>query len=295
MIQKIGLVNSSGDRLMLELRKPESSGLVIKEIDGLGSLEADISTTSMSVGDGTYATRSRVEARSITVTLIYIFKPGVAHTIEDTREMLYNYVIPGAELDIQVLSDNREMYIQGFVEDVDTDMFQQSVTTSFSVLCPDPYFYDISETAVELQVISSSNSDDPETFVPNDGDVECGVRIEFTNFTSESGELTFYSVGLTNIAPSIKVYGRAFMFDVSDWYDFTYINDTKKFIYSSVIGSRGLTVDGESVLYLLKTGDFGLTGKWYQLPVGGDYLQVYTTDDETATATLYYRKKYVGV
>jgi len=294
MIQKIGLVNSSGDRLMLELRKPESSGLVIKEIDGLGSLEADVSTTPMSVGDGTYATRSRVEARSITVTLIYIFKPGVSHTIEDTREMLYNYVIPGEELDIQVLSDNREMYIQGFVEDIDTDMFQKSTTTSFSVLCPDPYFYDISETAVSIPSWNSTGSTTT-VFVPNGGDVECGVRIEFTNFTSASGKIKLYATSLVNVSSTVHMYGFAFVFDVSDWYDFNYISNTKKFIYSSVIGSRGLTVSGDSALYLLKEDDFGLKGKWYQLPVGGSELGIYTTANETATATLYYRKKYVGV
>jgi len=297
MLQKIGLVNQNGDRLMLHLARPNLSGILIKDIDGLGSVTSAISTGVQAVGDGSYVTRARVEERTITLTLDYIFKPGVDHTIEDTREMLYKYAAPGHPITIQVFTDNRSVKIDGHVASFKTDIFEETAESKIEVKCPDPYFYDIDETTITLPVVLSTDAATSTKAllsavkVPNNGDLPCSI--------------TIVASGTTTITPKIlylctsSVMGITFGADIDKYMTVSGATDRPYYwLYSSDEHYKLFTIGGSDCLYAMQytNADY----RWYKVPKKGDYLVLWAelddgVEDDGTSAYLKYRQKYVGV
>lgn len=52
MIKSVTIQNYLGEKIVLELARPEKSGFIIKSIDGLGPPGANINTTQVSTNDG---------------------------------------------------------------------------------------------------------------------------------------------------------------------------------------------------------------------------------------------------
>jgi len=299
MLQKIGLVNQNGDRLMLHLARPNLSGILIKDIDGLGSVTSAISTGVQAVGDGSYVTRTRVEERTITLTLDYIFKPGVDHTIEDTREMLYKYAAPGHPITVQVFTDNRSVKIDGHVSSFKTDIFEETAESKIEVKCPDPFFYDIDEIFMTLPVVTSVNAATSTKAllsaikIPNNGDVACGVAIG----ASASESLNANKIYMCTSG----AMGIAFGADIDKYMTISGASSRPSiWSYDTNERSRTFMLGVTDCLYAMNYTNTQY--RWYQLPKKGDYLvawEVYedesdVTDDETG-AYIRYRQKYVGV
>ena len=59
MIQSVTVTNPKGESLKLVLRAPESSGLIIQEISGLGPSKANINSTELATMDGSIFASAR--------------------------------------------------------------------------------------------------------------------------------------------------------------------------------------------------------------------------------------------
>lgn len=133
MIKSVKVTNYLNESLTLELTSPEKSGLVIKEITGLGPVEADINMTEFASGDGSYYNSARVGERNIVLNLLYMGKPD----IESTRQLTYKYFPVKKNLTLTFTLDNRVAYIQGYVESNDVNMFSEQSGAQISILCPE--------------------------------------------------------------------------------------------------------------------------------------------------------------
>ena len=71
------------------LTDPESAGVIISNIDGLGAEEASIFTTDLASIDGALFNSARLPKRSINLTVIPIATRN--GTIEDHRLEMYKY------------------------------------------------------------------------------------------------------------------------------------------------------------------------------------------------------------
>ena len=141
MIKCITVTNYLGDSLTLELMRPEKSGFIIKEIEGLGPAEADINTTEMATNDGARFNSSRVNSRNITLELQFLPMP----TIEDTRHLSYKYFPTKREVTLAVETDNRISYVVGYVESNEPDIFSENEGCQISIICPNPYFQSVTQ------------------------------------------------------------------------------------------------------------------------------------------------------
>lgn len=156
MLKSITATNYVGDSLEIELGNPEKSGFLITSITGLSSPKATINTTDVPTNDGSVYNSSRLGNRNITITMRILDNPS----IEKNCQTLYKIFPSKRRLKIRFLTDyNRDVYAIGYVESNQIDHFSKAVTSTISIVCPDPYFYD-----EDTQYVVFGNSDNEMEF-----------------------------------------------------------------------------------------------------------------------------------
>lgn len=138
MIQAVTITNNLGDSIRLDIFRPEESGLLIEEIDGLGPAKANVLFTELATTDGAVDNFSRLNTRELNIKLRFLVKP----TIEDTRLSVYKYFPIKQMIKFEIETDNRNVYTYGRVEIDDPDIFSEKESVDITLLCPDPYFRD---------------------------------------------------------------------------------------------------------------------------------------------------------
>ena len=212
MLKTVEVINYLGDSIILDLRNPASSGFLIKEIEGLGPVTSDINVTDLATNDGGIFNSSRLQTRNIVFTLQYLFNP----TIEDMRRKSYKYFPTKKELTLIFETDSRKAAITGYVESNEIDFFSKDEGSQISIICPDPYFYSVSDSgeddstvfsgltpAFEFIFSNESLTEDLIEFgiiqnlsqrsIPYDGDADTGVTITI-HATARVENISIYNV-----------------------------------------------------------------------------------------------------
>lgn len=176
MIKSITVINKTGEKLTIELGAPETTGLWIKSIKGIGPGKANINTTELASSDGGLYNSARSEIRNITLTLG--FMPYVHPTetdpvtgkprtvsVEEVRRNTYKWFAKKRPITFIVNTDLISLASYGYVESNEPDIFNKQETTSISIICPDPnmYMYDSSE------ILEFSSTEDGFEFPLPDG------------------------------------------------------------------------------------------------------------------------------
>lgn len=193
MIEYVKVTNYLGESKTLILRKPEESGFIIQNIDGLGAPNADINITEMATKDGGLYNSARTGTRNIVFEFRLMDRP----TIEAVRQSSYKYFPIKQRVTMLFKTDNRECEAYGYVESNTPDIFSEEETIQISVICDDPYFYSrYSNTTVFYGIdpkfefeFSNESLEDPliifsevqtktEQTVVYSGDAEIGITIK---------------------------------------------------------------------------------------------------------------------
>ena len=144
MIYSFAITNYLGDRVKLELGKPEVSGFLIKSVTGLGPVKANVNTTEVVTNDGSMFNSARLSQRNIVFQLAFV-DTVYGETIEDIRQKSYKYFPAKKSVEIVIETNNRYVKIKGYVESNEPDIFSSQEGTQISIICPDPYFYSAGE------------------------------------------------------------------------------------------------------------------------------------------------------
>ena len=72
MIYSLTVTNFLGDRIRLELGKPENTGFLIKSITGLGPVKANVNTTEVITNDGSMFNSARLSQRNIVIQMVFV-------------------------------------------------------------------------------------------------------------------------------------------------------------------------------------------------------------------------------
>lgn len=144
MIYSIVVTNYLGDRIKLELGKPEVSGFLIKSITGLGPAKANVNTTEVSTNDGSLFNSARLSQRNIVLDMVFI-NTVYGESIEDLRQKSYKYFPLKKSVELTIEMDNRYVKTTGYVESNEPNIFSSQEGTQISIICPDPYFYSAGE------------------------------------------------------------------------------------------------------------------------------------------------------
>lgn len=144
MIYSIVVTNYLGDRIKLELGKPDVSGFLIKSITGLGPAKANVNTTEVSTNDGSLFNSARLSQRNIVLDMVFV-NTVYGESIEDLRQKSYKYFPLKKSVELTIETDNRYVKTTGYVESNEPNIFSSQEGTQISIICPDPYFYSAGE------------------------------------------------------------------------------------------------------------------------------------------------------
>lgn len=147
MILKVLVTNYLSETLELELTSPEKSGVYVKSITGIGSGKANISTTELASDDGGIYNSARAETRNIVINL-GMYDTLIDHpewSIEDSRHLIYKYFPKKKFVTLTFITDRHSVFITGYVESNEDDIFSKEENANISIICPDPNFYSLDQ------------------------------------------------------------------------------------------------------------------------------------------------------
>lgn len=201
MLLSVNVLNPSNNKLEMELTNPEKSGFTIRKIDGIGPTKSNINIYDVPSIDGGLFNSARTQARNIVLTLGYMWITTDDHTtplIEDARHLSYKFFPLKRKIRLEFVTDYRTLYIDGYIESNEPNIFSKDETTTISVMCPDPNFY-ASDT--EYGYINYTDQNELEfPFDSTAGDIElssipktdsCVIDYTGDNITGVIAELYF--------------------------------------------------------------------------------------------------------
>lgn len=153
MIKSVTVINALGEAIRITLNDPEPEhGLVITNVDGLGPAKADIHTTDIATTDGSFFNSAVIEERNIVLSLLFVQNKSMS--IEDVRQLTYKYFPLKKDVTLVIETDNRTLSITGYIESNDPDIFSENEGCQISMICPDPFFYDLTNGGTQYTVFS---------------------------------------------------------------------------------------------------------------------------------------------
>lgn len=179
------------------LTQIESNFQVIS-ITGLNPPNAQINRSTVVGIDGSKYNSSKLEERNIVITL------KINGDVEANRLFLYRFFPTKEWCQFYYKNNSRDVYIEGYVETVECDLFTSDEYMQISIICPDPYFKalntivnDISKSLSAFKFPFSINVDEPIPFstinlerittVDNESETKTGLIItaNFSNAVSK--------------------------------------------------------------------------------------------------------------
>lgn len=159
-------------------------------VTGLSPSPAAINTAVNGSNDGSIFNSSRVNQRNIVIIVRIIENLNV----EAARIRLYSCFKSKKPIRLYITTELRNVYIDGYVENMDCDIFTNAEQMQISIICPFPFFRDVKESVSEMSIVTplfsfpfsipaegvelSTVSDFAAATVYNGGDIESGMKIE---------------------------------------------------------------------------------------------------------------------
>lgn len=130
----------------ITLTQNESRYQVVS-VDGLNPPKANIYTSAIANLDGAKYKNSKLDMRNIVITV------RLQGDVEENRLYLYRYFKIGKWCKITYKNGMRSVYIEGYCETIECNLFTDKEEAQISIICPKPYFkaldgmlFDISKT-----------------------------------------------------------------------------------------------------------------------------------------------------
>lgn len=159
------------------------------KIDGLCPPSATLNFSTIANVDGTVYNSGRINQRNL-VLYVKIFPD-----VETNRNILYKHFPIGQKVRIFYRNDLHNVYIDGYVESFECDLFTNNEVAQISIICNDPYFRSVEKSTTVISVVHdyfefpfSIPVDDPIVIsdrnyyvegVVNPGIIPTGMTVEF--------------------------------------------------------------------------------------------------------------------
>lgn len=268
---------SSVLELSLVSNEISSAPIQIRNIEGIGPVNASVNTTPYGSIDGESYSGSTVGKRNIVLTL-GLNPNWVDQSVESLRQMLYAYFMPKKSITIHFFSTHLpEIIIAGYVESATPNIFSKDPEMQISIICPNPDFVSVDPTVFTGATISTPAL----SFIDYEGTVPTGFVLK----VESSVLLPTYedSVGISVEADTLMNFGV----------NRVLIDSTQYLEMSSVQGQKYIrTVDLSNVITSLM-GEIG-DSDWPHLDHGMNGFEV-TTDIEGLDWTLTYYERFGGI
>ena len=135
---------------------PSDDPVHVRDIQGLGPVKADFTSTALASGRGEQLQGSSTGKRNIVLTLG--LKPDWENqTMATLRQLLYAYLMPEQWCKLRFFTDYLPTVdIEGYVESFEPNIFSEDPEVQISVLCHKPDFIEADATIIEGAVDDGS-------------------------------------------------------------------------------------------------------------------------------------------
>ena len=116
----------------------------IISIEGLNPPNATIHRSEVAGMDGSKYMSAQLGERNIVLTV------KINGEVEKNRLNLYKYFKTKHWCKMYYSNESREIYIEGYVEAIECGLFTSSEQMQISIICPDPYFYSLTEIVTDI-------------------------------------------------------------------------------------------------------------------------------------------------
>lgn len=276
MIKSVTITNHLGESIKLDLFNPEESGFIIKSIEGLGPVKANINFKELATNDGSIDNSARLSSRNIVMSLQFMESP----TIEETRLKSYKYFPIKRNIKFLIETDSRICETIGRVETNVPTIFSNAEGCQISILCSNPYFYSAGENGTNQTIFYGT---EPLFEFPFSNESLTEDLIEFGSIENRT-EGTIYYDGDTEIGITIQIHAvgeaEGLVIYNTKTREIMRINDDKlkSLMGSGIQAGDEITITtsrGEKGIYMLRSGvttnilnSLEKPIKWFQLSKG---------------------------
>ena len=276
MIKSVTITNHIDESIKLDLFNPEESGFIIKNIEGLGPVKANINFKELATNDGAVDNSARLSSRNIVMSLQFMESP----TIEETRLKSYKYFPIKRNIKFLIETDSRICETIGRVETNVPTIFSNAEGCQISILCSNPYFYSAGENGTNQTVFYGT---EPLFEFPFSNESLTEDLIEFGSIENRT-EGTIYYDGDAEIGITIQIHAvgeaEGLVIYNTKTREIMRINDDKlkSLMGSGIQAGDEITITtsrGEKGIYMLRSGvttnilnSLEKPIKWFQLSKG---------------------------
>lgn len=119
-----------------QINLTQNGNYALLSVGGLTPPAATINTAVIATSDGAVFNSSRLGTRNIVLTVAPL------NSIETNRINLYQYFKSKQYIKLYLENNTRSVWIDGYIEKIDGDLYNQKQRLQISIICPDPYFKD---------------------------------------------------------------------------------------------------------------------------------------------------------
>ena len=276
MIKSVTITNHLDESIKLDLFNPEESGFIIKSIDGLGPVKANINFKELATNDGAIDNSARLSSRNIVMSLQFMESP----TIEETRLKSYKYFPIKRNIKFLIETDSRICETIGRVETNVPTIFSNAEGCQISILCSNPYFYSAGENGTNQTVFYGT---EPLFEFPFSNESLTEDLIEFGSIENRTEGRVYYD-GDAEIGITIQIHAvgeaEGLVIYNTKTREIMRINDDKlkSLMGSGIQAGDEITITtsrGEKGIYMLRNGvttnilnSLEKPIKWFQLSKG---------------------------
>jgi hypothetical protein len=172
----------------------------VLNIEGLSPPNANVRRSSVAGMDGSKYMSSKLEERNVVLTI------RINGKVEENRLQLYRWFKTKHWCKVYYTNGTRNVYIEGYIEATECNLFTSSEIMQISIICPDPYWLSAQEIVTDVSqvlalfefpfafgakgIIEDTITDDAIEFsqyvenrlvtIINDGEDDTGMLIEIT-------------------------------------------------------------------------------------------------------------------
>lgn len=273
MLTKIDVNGDNSFTIPIVGATPKDS-LLIRQITGLGPPDINLFIGDYARDGGIYQGR-RVGTRNPVILAELNPNPALGETVFSLRQRLYKtFIDPQSEADYLKLDlhldDGRVLYLVGYTEKFETEIFSSESLVQVSIICPDPYLRS------ESPVVRTNASGWTILNFPYEGTAETGFKAEI-KITAATSTLTLDLNSITD-HPQEPARGRM----VID-HDFV---AGDKLVINTVRGQRKIELDPVTGPVQSLLGALSVSSGWLELHSATNVMKVYGAQTSNLVAGL---------
>ena len=299
MINSIKLTTKSGLTQTFELRRPDSSGFLIRSVSGLGPGGVDLKLTDYAMLPGSIYSGNRKPTRNIIFDSIVMWK----NTVEEARHLAERWFKIGEELVLTFYTDSRTCYIKGVVESNEPDIFNtenlDGIPIQISILCPDPRFFDVNDTVLVNYSSLQGGFTFPASIVNTEPvgilDSECRFNITYDGTEDEGIIFTFaFKQSVKRLKIINYKYGTYMLIEGVD----NIFQSGDVLTINTKVGEKSILMQRNGLTYNYLNYYKLYESEWVELEQGSNSFVIETNGAQSTTAynvRVAYTKAYWGI